>query len=74
MTDIDRAHLVENIASHLCNAQKRLQLRQTALFFLADQEYGSRVAQGLGLNLAEVKILAAMSQAERVKATAQWTL
>jgi catalase len=71
MTEFDRAHLVENIVAHLSNAQKRLQLRQTALFYLADQEYGSRVAQGLGLNLADVKSLAEMSQPERVKATAQ---
>jgi catalase len=32
-------------------------------------EYGERVAVGLGLNLADVKRLAAMSQEERVKAT-----
>jgi catalase len=71
MTDEDREHLVGNIVSHLKNAQKRLQLRQTALFFKADAEYGGRVAKGLGLSLEEVKRLAAMSQEERVKATAK---
>jgi len=71
MTDSDRANLVGNIVSHLRNAQKRLQLRQAALFYKADLQYGSRVAEGLGLNVAEVKALSQMSQEERVKATAE---
>ena len=49
MTDKDREHLIGNIVAHLGNAQKRIQLRQTALFFKADPDYGRRVAQGLGL-------------------------
>ncbi len=69
MTDTDREHLVSNILSHLKNAQKRIQLRQTALFYKADADYGRRVGNGLGLNLEEVKRLAAMSQEERVQAT-----
>jgi hypothetical protein len=36
-----------------------------------DQEYGERVARGLGLSVDEVKRLAALSQEERVKATAE---
>ncbi len=70
MSDEDREHLVGNIAAHLKGAQKRIQLRQTALFYKANAEYGERVAKGLGLGLDEVKRLAAMSQEERVKATA----
>jgi catalase len=54
---------------HLGGAQKRIQLRQTALFFKADQDYGRRVAAGLGLELAEVERLAPMSHEERAKAT-----
>jgi len=69
MTDTDREHLIGNIVGHLCNAQKRIQLRQTALFYKADPAYGGGVAEGLGLDLDEVKRLAAMSQEERVKAT-----
>jgi catalase len=71
MTDEDREHLIRNIVSHLKDAQKRIQLRQAALFHKADAEYGERVAKGLGLSLEEVKRLAAMSQEERVKATAE---
>ena len=69
MTEMDRDHLVDNISAHLKGAQRRIQLRQTALFYKADPEYGERVAEGLGLNPIEVKRLAAMSQDELVKAT-----
>ena len=66
----DRDHLVGNIVDHLGGAQKRIQLRQTALFYKADADYGGRVAQGLGLDVEEVKRLAEMSAEERAKATA----
>jgi catalase len=71
MTDQDRDHLIGNIVSHLGNAEKRIQLRQTAIFYKADEEYGTRVAEGLKLDVSQVKRLAAMSQEERVKATSK---
>jgi len=71
MTDQDREHLVGNIVGHLGGAQKRIQLRQTALFYKADPEYGTRVAEGLGLDVKEVERLAGMSHEERAKATAK---
>ncbi len=70
MTDTDRDHLIGNIVDHLGKAQKRIQLRQTALFFKADPDYGRGVAEGLGLDAAEVERLAGMSQEDRVAATA----
>jgi catalase len=69
MTDEAREHLVGNIVGHLGGAQKRIQLRQTALFYEVDADYGKRVATGLGLDVAEVKRLAGMTQADRAKAT-----
>jgi catalase len=69
MKDSDRRNLVENITGHLGKAMKRIQLRQAALFWKADAEYGRRVAEGLGLDPAEVGKLASMSQEERVKVT-----
>ncbi len=69
MTEEDRGHLVGNIVGHLGGAQKRIQLRQTALFYKADPDYGRRVAEGLGLDLKKVEKLAAMSREERAKAT-----
>jgi catalase len=73
MTDTDREHLVGNIADHLGGAQKRIQYRQTAVFYKADQDYGRRVAQGLKLDMKDVERLAQMSQDDRAKATAQGT-
>jgi catalase len=69
MSDIDREHLVGNIVTHLGGAQKRIQLRQTALFYKADPEYGSRVTDGLKLDIKEVERLSKMSQEERSQAT-----
>ena len=70
MNDEDRDHLIGNIVAHLGNAQKRIQLRQTALFYKADPDYGRRVAEGLGLDAKEVGRLAEMCQEERAEATA----
>jgi len=71
MTDEDREHLVGNITTHLCNSLKRIQLRQAAIFYKADTEYGTRVAQGLKLDVKEVKRMAEMTQEERARATAK---
>jgi len=64
-----RERLVGNIIAHLGGAQKRIQMRQTALFYKADQDYGKGVAQGLGLEMKEIERLAEMSQEERAAAT-----
>lgn len=71
MTDVDRDHLIGNIVDHLGKTQGRIQLRQTALFFKADPDYGRRVAEGLGLNIKEVKRLAGLSAEQRAAATAR---
>ncbi|MBW1980170.1 MAG: catalase [Deltaproteobacteria bacterium] len=69
MTEQDRQHLVGNIVDHLGNAMKRLQYRQTAIFFKADPDYGRRVGEKLGLDMNEVERLAQMSNEERAEAT-----
>jgi catalase len=69
MTDTDREHLIGNITGHLRNALERIQLRQAALFWKADRDYGRRVAEGLGLDPEEVSRLAAMSPDDRAQAT-----
>lgn len=53
MTDEHRDHLIGNIVSHLCNARKDIQIRQTKIFYKADPDYGRRVAKGLGLDMRE---------------------
>ena len=62
---------IGNIVDHLGGTQKRIQKRQSALFYRADPDYGRRVAEGLKLDVNEVERLAKMSQEERAKATAQ---
>ena len=71
MTDVDREHLIENISGHLRNAAAHLQKRQTALFYKVDADYGTRIAEKLGLAAKEIARLAAMTQDERVAATRQ---
>jgi len=53
----DRDNLIGNIVDHLGKAPKRVQLRQTALFYKADPDYGRRVAEGLGLDRKEIERL-----------------
>lgn len=60
MSETDRAHLIDNIVHHLGNAQPRIQLRQTALFYKVHPDYGSRLAEGLGLDVSEVAKLSEM--------------
>lgn len=69
LSDTDKEHLISNIAGHLGNALKRIQYRQTALFYKADSEYGTRVADALGLDINKIIELANMSDGERAKAT-----
>ncbi len=69
MTDEDRDHLIGNIVAHLGKAQRRIQMRQVAIFHKADPDYGARVATGLGLDRKVMERMAVMPQEERVKAT-----
>jgi len=50
--------IIGSIVGHLGGAQKRIQLRQTALFYKADTDYGRRVAKGLKLDEKELESLA----------------
>lgn len=71
MSDTDRARLISNIAGHLGGALLRIQYRQTALFYKADADYGTRVGKALSLDMAKVSKLAAMSDEDRAAATRQ---
>lgn len=73
MRDTDRDHLIGNIVGHLGKAQKRIQMRQAAVFYKAHPDYGRRVAEGLRLDIAEVEKLAKMSAEDRAKATVMGT-
>jgi catalase len=69
MTEEERTHLIRNIAGHLKGAKHRLQMRQCALFYRTDKDYGTRVAKALSLDLQEVKRLASLTQEKLVKET-----
>lgn len=45
LTEKERGRLVDNIASHLCNAQQFIQERAIANFEAADPEYGRRIRE-----------------------------
>jgi catalase len=70
MSEQDRENLIHNIAAGLSGAQHRIQKRQCAIFYKCDPDYGTRLARALTLDVEEVAALAAMSQEERVAATA----
>lgn len=69
----DKDNLIRNILDHLGNAKKRIQMRQTAIFYKADKDYGGRVAKGLNLDLNEVIKLAGMTAHEKAEKTEEGT-
>ncbi|KZX11147.1 catalase [Methanobrevibacter filiformis] len=71
LSKTDKEHLVYNLKQHLGNAQERIQYRQTALFYKAEPEYGTAVANALGLNTEKVKELSSLTPEERANATKQ---
>ena len=50
-------------------AKENIQYRQTALFYKASADYGTKVANALKLDVEKVKKLASLTQQERVEAT-----
>ncbi|CDI83646.1 peroxisomal catalase, putative [Eimeria acervulina] len=52
MNDRQRDILITNIVSSLKHASREVQERQVKLFARADEDYGRRVAKGLGLPLS----------------------
>lgn len=69
MDDSTRTNLISNLVGHMQDAQENIQYRQTALFYKCDTEYGTRVAEGRGLDVNQIKDLAAITQEELVETT-----
>lgn len=55
LNEEERTELVDNIASHLCNAQEFIQQRAVRNFGQADAEYGSRLQERLKFYNQEAK-------------------
>ncbi len=50
----EKARLISNIVHHMMPAKEEIKRRQIMHFHKADKEYGSRVAEGLGLSIDSI--------------------
>lgn len=69
MEEDKKEALIDNTARNIGSVTKKVQLRHTAHCYLADKDYGTRLAKALDLDLAEVERLSLLSHEERMKAT-----
>ncbi|MBR4118526.1 MAG: catalase [Bacteroidales bacterium] len=69
MCEEKRCLLLKNTVADIMPVTENVKLRHCAHCYLADTEYGSRLAEMLNLDLEVVKSLAGMSQKERFEAT-----
>jgi catalase len=51
MTEAEKTRLIANLVGHLGKANREIQARQAGLCYKADPDYGTRLAQGLGIEL-----------------------
>ena len=69
MTEDKRALLIENTARNIAPVTENIKYRHAAHCYLADKEYGERIAKALDLNLDHVIELSKMNHKDRFKAT-----
>ncbi len=69
MTEDKRALLISNTVADIMPVTENVKYRHAAHCYLADKEYGTRIAEGLHLDMNKVKELAAMTEPERLEAT-----
>lgn len=69
MTEDKRELLIGNTVRHMGDITENIKYRHAAHCYLADREYGERMAKALNLNLDHVIELSQMSREERFKAT-----
>ncbi|MGL4991592.1 MAG: catalase [Sarcina sp.] len=69
LDETGKAHLIENLVNHMKPAMELVKYRETALFYKVNSEFGSKVANGLGLDLKKVEELSKLTQEELVNAT-----
>ncbi|MCL1880044.1 MAG: catalase [Actinomycetia bacterium] len=74
MTEDKRVLLIKNTAANIAPVTENIKYRHAAHCYLADEEYGQRIAEALGLTQSRVVELAKMSREERLMATsaANW--
>lgn len=69
MTQEKRDLLIENTARNMLGTTANIRERHAAHCYLADSEYGTRIAEAVEVDLSRVKELSAMSHDDRMKAT-----
>ena len=58
--------LINNICDSLKTADLKLQYRMTSLFYKTDVSLGTKISDKLNLNIVDIKVLANMTQEQRV--------
>jgi mannitol/fructose-specific phosphotransferase system IIA component (Ntr-type) len=71
MTEDKRALLISNTAGDIAPVTDNVKYRHAAHCYLADAEYGTRIAEALGLDLDKVVALSGMERAKRLEATSE---
>ncbi|MCL2563192.1 MAG: catalase [Oscillospiraceae bacterium] len=71
MTEDKRAALIANTAGNIASVTDNIKYRHAAHCYLADVEYGTRLAEALELELDRVIVLAKMGREERLQATSE---
>lgn len=56
MKDQDRTNLISNLTGALKGANKEIQERQVRVFYKCNPEYGTRLAEGLGIPVTKLKL------------------
>ena len=70
MTEDKRALLIKNTTADMMDVSYNIKYRHAAHCYLADEEYGTRLAEAMHLDLVWVKHLASLKEEERLRITA----
>ena len=71
MTQDKRAELIKNTAANIAPVTDNIKYRHAAHCYLADKEYGERIANALGLALDKVVSLSKLDREKRLQATSE---
>lgn len=69
MTEKQKELLISNTATDMMSVTDNIKYRHAAHCYLADKDYGTRLAKSMKLSLEQVEKLAAMTEQDRLKAT-----
>ena len=69
MSEEQKKALISNTAEDMLPVTDNIKYRHAAHCSLADREYGTCLAEALGIDITEVERLAAMNETERLAAT-----